>query len=237
MHRGYIKLWRKITEWEWWDDPNTFRVFIYLLLQANHQDGNWRGIKVKRGQHVSSINKISVATRLSTKNVRTSINHLISTNEVAKDSPTKQWTIYTITRFEDYQPTKEVAKGGQRSGKGVATNNNDKNEKNEKRRKKSERKNSIAFGDEKVIFLLEDEHKKLATRFGERNVDKFIENMQNWKLQSAANMNKYTNDYRALLNWTSRAKEDGKLKISWDSFREEDFDTPEEYQEIINKYS
>ena len=31
---GWIKLHRKITEWEWYSDANTFRVFMHLLLTA-----------------------------------------------------------------------------------------------------------------------------------------------------------------------------------------------------------
>jgi len=107
----------------------------------------------------------------------------------------------------------------------------------EKKDKKINKKDLIAFGEEKVVKLTQTEHTKLAQKIGGRNLDKFIMNMQNWKLQSKKNMNKYTDDYRALLNWIARAKEDEKLKISWGDFREEDFDTPEEYQKILNKYS
>lgn len=50
---GWIKLHRKITEWEWYSDANTFRVFMHLLLTANYEDKRWRNIDVKRGQIIT----------------------------------------------------------------------------------------------------------------------------------------------------------------------------------------
>ena len=34
---GYIQIHRKILEWEWFDDHNTFRLFMYLLLKATNE--------------------------------------------------------------------------------------------------------------------------------------------------------------------------------------------------------
>ena len=39
---GYIKLHRSIMDWRWYDDPNTFRMFVHLLLKANHAAKDWR---------------------------------------------------------------------------------------------------------------------------------------------------------------------------------------------------
>jgi hypothetical protein len=33
---GYIKLYRSLLKWEWYDDSNVFRVFMHLLLTANY---------------------------------------------------------------------------------------------------------------------------------------------------------------------------------------------------------
>lgn len=38
MNGNYIKFYRSFLEWEWWHDPNTCRVFIYILLRANWTD-------------------------------------------------------------------------------------------------------------------------------------------------------------------------------------------------------
>jgi hypothetical protein len=35
---GWIKIHRSILEWEWYEDTNTFRLFMHLILKANHKD-------------------------------------------------------------------------------------------------------------------------------------------------------------------------------------------------------
>jgi hypothetical protein len=48
---GYIKLFRKLTEWEWYDQPATKVVFIHCLLKANWQEKTWRGKTIKPTQY------------------------------------------------------------------------------------------------------------------------------------------------------------------------------------------
>ena len=50
---GWVKIHRQITEWEWYRDANTFRVFMHLLLSANYEDKRWRNIDVLRGQIIT----------------------------------------------------------------------------------------------------------------------------------------------------------------------------------------
>lgn len=129
---GWIKLHRKLTEWEWYSDVNTSRVFLHLLLVANHKDKKWRGIDIKRGQRLTSLSKLAEETNLSVKNVRTAIKRLKSTSEVASYS-NAQHTVFTIVNYESYQSVaSEVASEGQANGKQGATNKNVKNENNEK---------------------------------------------------------------------------------------------------------
>lgn len=44
MEEGWICLHRKILKWEWYQDTNTFRVFIHLLLNANWEDTKYMGM-------------------------------------------------------------------------------------------------------------------------------------------------------------------------------------------------
>ena len=134
---GYIKLYRQMTEWEWYKDANTKAVFLHLLLMANHAPKRWRGIEIKRGQHLTSIKKLSTELGLSVKNVRTALKHLENTGEVASKAANR-WTLITVEKYENYQGDtseggkqngKQVANKWQTGGKQVATNNNDKNEK------------------------------------------------------------------------------------------------------------
>lgn len=132
MSTGWVKLHRQLLNWEWYNDVNTTRVFLHLLIVANHKDNKWRGIDIKRGQRLTSISALASETNLSIKNIRTAIKRLKSTNEVASHS-TAQHTVFTMVNYDLYQEgASEVASKGQAKGKQGATNNNDKNEKTDK---------------------------------------------------------------------------------------------------------
>jgi len=131
MSTGWIKIHRQLLDWEWYNDVNTTRLFLHLLLVANHKDNKWRGIDIKRGQRLTSISALADETNLSIKNIRTSIKRLKATNEVASYS-TAQHTVFTMVNYDLYQAeANEVANKGQAKGKQGATNKNDKNDNNE----------------------------------------------------------------------------------------------------------
>lgn len=98
----FIKLFEKITEWEWYDDVPTYRVFTHLLLTANWKDTKWHGIKIGRGQRVISFRGLAEETSLTEQQVRTAIAHLKSTHEITQQS-THRYTIITVENYETYQ--------------------------------------------------------------------------------------------------------------------------------------
>lgn len=139
MNEGFIALHRKIMEWEWYSDGNTFRLFVHCLLRANHADNRWRGHLIKRGQFISSISILSGELGLTIKQIRGSLDKLKRTGEVASES-SSQFTVFTVKKYDDYQsagkpegkPTaSERANEGQAEGKRGATNNNDNNDNND----------------------------------------------------------------------------------------------------------
>lgn len=102
MNSGWIKIHRKFLDWEWYDCPNTSRLFIHCLLLANHEDKKWRGEIIKRGSFITSINKLSEGSKLSFQNVRTSLKNLEDTGEVTRKS-THKLTKLTICEYDTYQ--------------------------------------------------------------------------------------------------------------------------------------
>ena len=130
MSTGWVKLHRKLVDWEWYSDVNTTRVFLHLLIVANHKSNKWRGIEISRGQRLTSISKLAKEVNLSERKIRTAIKHLKSTSEVTSYS-SAQHTVFTVVNYESYQEaTSEVTSERQTSDKQVTTNKNDKNEKN-----------------------------------------------------------------------------------------------------------
>ena len=106
MSEGWIKIHRRLIDWEWFNDINTCHLFFYLILKANYKDKSWRGILIKRGQLVTSFQSLSEAMPLSIQQIRTCLGRLKSTGEVTS-KPTNKFTILTIEKYNDYQSDDE----------------------------------------------------------------------------------------------------------------------------------
>lgn len=94
-------------DWEWFDDANTFRLFIYCLLRANFEDRNWRGIKLQRGQLITSQPKLAHSLKLSIMQIRNSLNKLKRTGEITVYT-TADYSIITVKNYNYYQPNNSL---------------------------------------------------------------------------------------------------------------------------------
>jgi len=145
---GWIKLHRQLLEWEWYDEPDTFRLFLHCLLKANHKDNNYRGQKVKVGSFLTSRELLSNETGLSIQKVRTSLERLELTKEITTKK-SKKGTVLQIVKYSSYQGINQ--ENNQQSNQRfnqivtndqptvnqiVTTNNNDNNDNNEKNENK-----------------------------------------------------------------------------------------------------
>lgn len=139
LESGYVRIFRSFLNWEWYDDANTMRVFLHLILTANWEPKEWHGKEIQRGQRVTSYASLSSELKISVKSVRTAINHLKRTGEVAILT-THEYSIITIKNYEMYQDVaNQTANEGQTSGKAGANegqqlkkDNKDKNDKKDK---------------------------------------------------------------------------------------------------------
>ncbi len=123
---GWVKLYRSILQWEWWDDPKATRLFIYCLIKANPKDRKWRGRTIERGTFITSYSSIKNDTRLTVQEIRTAINHLKSTGEITTET-TNELTKITITNYDKYQDTPQAEQqtnqqAEQQAGNKQATN-------------------------------------------------------------------------------------------------------------------
>lgn len=102
---NFIKIDRKILQWEWYKNEHTKNVFFHCLLKAYWKDKKIEGKIIPRGSFVSSIGKIAEELDLTPMEVRTALKHLKLTNEVTSKGTNKN-TLFTVTNYDLYQ-TKE----------------------------------------------------------------------------------------------------------------------------------
>ena len=123
--KAFIKVYRKFLEWEWYSDVNTSRLFIHCLLKANWKPAKWKGQTIEAGQFVTSLANLADETGLTVQQVRTALEHLISTGEVTNKSQSK-YRIITVNNWNCYQEdnrvdNKQITNNQQTNNKQVTT--------------------------------------------------------------------------------------------------------------------
>lgn len=101
---NWIKLYRKICDWQWYQDAKMVHLFVHLMLKASIMKGSdlsdsW--------QLCTSLRILSKETGLSLQNIRTCIGKLQRTGEITfRTLPTHQQSIITICNSDSYQASK-----------------------------------------------------------------------------------------------------------------------------------
>lgn len=98
----YIKLFRKITDWEWYTDLPTCKLFIHILLKASVSGRKFRGQIIPAGSFTTSVAILASETGLSNQQVRTALKKLESTNEITSNV-TNKYTQILVIKWGDYQ--------------------------------------------------------------------------------------------------------------------------------------
>jgi len=106
VHRGYLKLWRKVEDSGLLQIPLTYALFTFILLKATHKPrkvGTPHGVvELQRGEYMSG--RISLAKDLnqSEQSIRTGLDRLVKM-EILTIKPTSRYSIYTIVNYGNYQ--------------------------------------------------------------------------------------------------------------------------------------
>ena len=192
---GYIKLHRKILDWEWYSNASVKIVFLHLLLTATYKESSHKGIKLFPGQVIVSTRTLAQATGLSRQNVRTALSNLESSNDIKIVSnggfstvTINNWELYQVTEqlthklthqsthklthklttskeYKEYQESKEDV-----IDKCVYMNNSIKGE--------GERENTHPYGEFSNVFLTDDEYARLTSKY--MRVDQLIDKVSIW---------------------------------------------------------
>lgn len=101
--KGFIKLYREILDWEWFNDVYVLKLFIFLILEADHKEKKHMGIQIPRGSLLTSIAKISLKSGLSVTSVKNSLKKLASTGEITDQVKPNKYRIITINNYDKFQ--------------------------------------------------------------------------------------------------------------------------------------
>jgi hypothetical protein len=140
---GWIKLHRKLKNWEWYKDSESVHLFVHLVMEANHKEGRWQGVVVERGQLITGRNSLSRKTGISVKAIRTRLKRMEDGGEISIKTASK-FSIITICNYEDYQ-MEDSESGQQRASKGPAKGQQRATNKNVKKKKKNKKETGRAL--------------------------------------------------------------------------------------------
>lgn len=99
---GWIKLHRKITEWEWYSDLQCRVLFLHLLVTVENEPKTYRGKSIPKGSRVAGRLMLSEETGLSQQELRTAMKKLSSTGDIEIEA-TSKFSIITVCNYSEYQ--------------------------------------------------------------------------------------------------------------------------------------
>ena len=143
MHRGYIRIYRKIEDSFFYKDSHYVHLWLHLLMKANHVRHefvfNGKKMSCERGQCITGRHKLSQETGIEVNKVNRVLKTLKNEQQIEQQTNSR-FSLITIINYEDYQGDIEQQNKQQvnsertASEQQVNTNNNEvdtnKNEKN-----------------------------------------------------------------------------------------------------------
>jgi hypothetical protein len=117
MAEGWVKLHRRIFKSKIWENPNVFRLFVWLVgnvtWQARRQSVGYQWVDLQPGQIATGRKALAAATGLSEKVTRSALKSLEKCQSVAIKRASK-FSVITVCNWEEYQSGEDG--GGQESG-------------------------------------------------------------------------------------------------------------------------
>ncbi len=224
---GWIKLHRKTL-----DNPiickdnDTLAIWIYLLLNATHQEipALFKGKKItlKKGQLITGRNSIGRQLNISSSKVQRVLKIFEDDGQIEQQT-NNQNRLISIVNWDKYQENEQQMNNERTTTEQqMNTNKNVKNDKNERMKEnkniKKEQEEKIHFAE--FVTMTNVEYNKLVNTYSKEFADQCITVLDNYK---GSNGKKYKSDYRAILNWVVDRVNQDKLKKQNNKGRIDDF--------------
>jgi len=174
VHRGFVKIHRKILEGIVFSDAVAFHLFMYIVLSANHKQGFAYGQKVEIGQLLTGRKVLAEVIKKSESGVEKILKRLVKYKLITQKSNNKHRIITVLNWSKLAEFDSRVTTKCQQSNNKVTTkcqqgdtNNNDNNGNNEKNDNNTYAFFQNAWNDSmpiKIIKLSDNRKKKIKSR-------------------------------------------------------------------------
>ena len=192
MSERWIKVHQKFVDWEWYKNTNTKVVFLHCLLKANWKESKYQGVIIPRGSFATGRKKLAKELGLTEQQIRTTLEHLKSTNEITITS-TNRFSIITINNYDLYQQSNQQINQQSTNEQPQYKNNRIINTNKEKEINKEKEK----YGEFENVLLTKEEYHKLE----KSNLLPYIEKLSSY---IASKGKKYKSHYATILNWSRK---------------------------------
>ena len=100
---GYVNIYRKILEWEWYDDAYMVKFFLTIIILADHKIQRYKNRTIRRGTFVASVSSLSRDARMSETSVKRCLSQLSQTGEIEQEVIPNKFRIITVKNYCKYQ--------------------------------------------------------------------------------------------------------------------------------------
>jgi len=99
---GWVREYRKITDWGWYKHMPTCHLFRHLIIRAQYKAGEYRGQALERGQLLTGRKQLAFETGLTEQQTKTALRNLQITGEITQRA-TNAFSVITICNYNHYQ--------------------------------------------------------------------------------------------------------------------------------------
>lgn len=102
MDNGWIKLYFKILDWQWYQDTNAKCLFLHCILKANWKDNYFMGTLIKRGEFATSYKTLSKELKLTIDQIRLARKKLEISENITITRHSK-FLVISVVNYELFQ--------------------------------------------------------------------------------------------------------------------------------------
>jgi hypothetical protein len=208
MNRGYVKVWRKISDAGWFKNHKLCTFWLWCLTKASHKEYDMivgcQQVHLMPGEFIFGRKAASKELRMSEQSIRTLLDFLKTTSNITI-KVTNKFSIISIVNWNTYQVEENEInhQSNQRlTNKQPATNH-------KQTHKNINTTTYNIYGDQKNIKLTAEEYSKLNSKYGEPLTEKAIQYLSKYKVEKG-----YTtkSDYLTIIRWVFDAVKERENK-------------------------